>query len=246
MSDVLRLEGLRKEYPSFILKDVSFAVPQGAVMGFIGRNGAGKSTTLKAILGMIHIDGGRVFFEDEDVRETERRFKESIGVVLGGIDFYPKKKLSAITAVTKRFYPNWDESRYQHYCKVFSLDGEKRVDQLSTGMRVKYLIALALSHGAKLLILDEPTSGLDPVSRDELTGLFRSIVADGSRSILFSTHITSDLEKCASHITFIKDGEILHTGTVDSFRRAFADRGDTLEDVIVSVERREYDEGVII
>ena len=108
------------------------------------------------------------------------------------------------------------------------------------------LIALALSHNATLLILDEPTSGLDPVSRDELTGLFRSIVADGSRSILFSTHITSDLEKCASHITFIKDGQILHTGTVDSFRRAFARHGNTLEEIIVSVERREYDEGAII
>lgn len=246
MSDVLRVENLRKNYPAFTLKDVSFAVPQGAIMGFIGRNGAGKSTTLKSILGMVHPDGGRVFFEGIDVRENERAFKENIGVVLGGIDFYPKKKLTAITQVTKRFYPNWDEAKYQHYCKLFSLDGEKRVDQLSSGMRVKYLIALALSHGAKLLILDEPTSGLDPVSRDELTGLFRSIVADGTRSILFSTHITSDLEKCAGHITFIKDGQILHTGTVDSFRRAFADHGTTLEDIIVSVERREYDEGAIV
>jgi len=246
MSDVLRVEGLCKSYPAFELKDVSFAVPEGAIMGFIGRNGAGKSTTLKSILGMVHPDGGRVFFGDADVREDERAFKENIGVVLGGIDFYPKKKLSAITQVTKRFYPNWDEAKYQHYCKLFSLDGEKRVDQLSSGMKVKYLIALALSHGAKLLILDEPTSGLDPVSRDELTGLFRSIVADGTRSILFSTHITSDLEKCASHITFIKDGRVLHTGTVDSFRHAFAEHGATLEDIIVSVERREYDEGAIV
>ena len=111
----------------------------------------------------------------------------------------------------RRFYGNWQEEKYRHYLNLFGIDEEKRVDQLSTGMRVKYMIALALSHDARLLILDEPTSGLDPVSRDELTELLRRIAADGQRSVLFSTHITSDLEKCASHITFIKDGAIRHT-----------------------------------
>ena len=244
--NVLEVEGLRKVYPAFTLQDVSFAVPEGAIVGFIGRNGAGKSTTLKSILGLVHPDGGAVRWCGEDVKTCEKEFKENIGVVLGGVDFYPRKKLGTITAVTKKFYPNWDEAKYQHYCKLFSLDSEKRVDQLSSGMRVKYLIALALSHSARLLILDEPTSGLDPVSRDELVTLFRSIVADGTRSILFSTHITSDLEKCASHITFIKDGAIVHTGTVPAFMTAFADKGATLEDIIVSVERRELDDGAII
>lgn len=244
--NTLEVRGLRKVYPAFTLQDVSFDVPQGAIMGFIGRNGAGKSTTLKSILGLVHPDGGTVSFCGRDVAEDEKAFKEQIGVVLGGIDFYPKRKLKDITAVTKSFYPNWDEAKYQHYCKLFSLDSEKRVDQLSSGMRVKYIIALALSHNAKLLILDEPTSGLDPVSRDELVELFRAIVADGTRSVLFSTHITSDLEKCASHITFIKDGAIVHTGSVDSFMTAFAEHGHTLEDIIVSVERRELDESAII
>ena len=244
--DVLRVEGLTKRYPSFTLDHVSFAVPQGAVMGFIGRNGAGKSTTLKSILGMVHPDEGRVLFQERDTADDERHMKENIGVVMGGIDFYPKKKLRTITEVTRRFYPNWEEAKYQHYCKVFALDSEKRVDQLSDGMKVKYLIALALSHNAKLLIMDEPTSGLDPVSRDELTSLFRAVVADGTRSILFSTHITSDLEKCASHIAFIKDGALLHSGTLADFRRAFAEHGNTLEDIIVSVERREWDESTVI
>ena len=244
--NVLEVENLRKVYPAFTLQDVSFAVPEGAIVGFIGRNGAGKSTTLKSILGLVHPDGGTVRYRGEDVRVCEKTFKEEIGVVLGGVDFYPKKKLRTITDVTKTFYPNWDEAKYQHYCKLFSLDGEKRVDQLSSGMKVKYLIALALSHNARLLILDEPTSGLDPVSRDELVTLFRSIVADGTRSILFSTHITSDLEKCASHIAFIKDGAIVHTGTVGDFMAAYADRGSTLEDIIVSVERRELDDSAII
>ena len=120
------------------------------------------------------------------------------------------------------------------------------MDQLSSGMKVKYLLALALSHNAKLLILDEPTSGLDPVSRDELTELLRRVVADGTRSVLFSTHITSDLEKCATHIAFIKDGAIFHSSTVAEFMAAYADRGATLEDIIVSVERRELDERAII
>ena len=255
--NALEVRGLRKTYPAFTLKDVSFDVPQGAVVGFIGRNGAGKSTTLKSILGLVHPDGGHVRFFGQDVRQHEREFKEQIGVVLGGIDFYPKKKVKTITDVTRRFYRNWDETKYRHYLELFGIDESKRVDQLSSGMKVKYLLALALSHNAKLLILDEPTSGLDPVSRDELVELFRAIVADGQRSILFSTHITSDLEKCASHITsdlekcashitFIKDGAIFHSSTVAEFMAAYADRGATLEDIIVSVERRELDERAII
>ena len=244
--NALEVRGLCKTYPAFALKDVSFDVPQGAVVGFIGRNGAGKSTTLKSILGLVHPDGGDVSFFGQDVRQHEREFKEQIGVVLGGIDFYPKKKVKTITDVTRRFYGNWDEGKYRHYLELFGIDESKRVDQLSSGMKVKYLLALALSHNAKLLILDEPTSGLDPVSRDELAELFRAIVADGQRSILFSTHITSDLEKCASHITFIKDGEIFHSSTVAEFMAAYADRGATLEDIIVSVERRELDERAII
>ena len=244
--NALEVRGLCKTYPAFTLKDVSFDVPQGAVVGFIGRNGAGKSTTLKAILGLVHPDGGDVRFFGQDVRQHEREFKEQIGVVLGGIDFYPKKKVKTITDVTRRFYRNWDEEKYRHYLQLFRIDESKRVDQLSSGMKVKYLLALALSHNARLLILDEPTSGLDPVSRDELVERFRAVVADGSRSILFSTHITSDLEKCASHITFIKDGEIFHSSAVADFMAAYADRGATLEDIIVSVERRGLDESAII
>ena len=244
--NVLEVQGLTKCYPAFTLQNVSFAVPQGAIMGFIGRNGAGKSTTLKSILGLVHPDGGTVTFVGRDVSGQPRFFKENIGVALGGIDFYPKKKLSAITDVTRRFYPNWQEDKYRHYCGLFQLDEGKRVDELSSGMRVKYLIALALSHEAKLLILDEPTSGLDPVSRDELTQLFRAIVKSGERSILFSTHITSDLEKCADHITFIKDGVIQHTGTMESFMSTYRKKGNTLEDIIVAVERRPWDESAVL
>lgn len=244
--NVLEVRELRKTYPAFTLKDVSLDVPQGAIVGFIGRNGAGKSTTLKSILGLVHPDGGTVRAFGLDYAANEAAIRRRIGVVLGGIDFYPKKKVGVITDVTRRFYSNWDEDRYRHYLELFAIDESKRVDQLSSGMKVKYMIALALSHSAELLILDEPTSGLDPVSRDELVELFRRIVADGSRSILFSTHITSDLEKCASHIAFIKDGEMLYDGGVEDFKARFRDKGETLEDIIVAVERRELDDSAII
>lgn len=244
--NVLTVKGLCKSYPSFTLKEVSFALPQGTVMGFVGRNGAGKSTTLKSVLGLVHPDKGQVTFMEQDVAQNEQYMKENIGVVLGGIDFYAQKKIKTITDVTRRFYPNWEEEKYRHYVSLFGLDETKRVRELSDGMRVKYLIALALSHQAKLLILDEPTSGLDPVSRDELTELFRAIVADGSRSILFSTHITSDLEKCADHITFIKDGEIFYTGAKADFLTEYAHLGTTLEEIIVAAERRSLDAGSII
>ena len=249
--NAMEIRGLCKRYPAFELKNVTFSVPQGAVMGFIGRNGAGKSTTIKSILGLVHLDAGHVEIMGKEFAGNERFIKENIGVVLGGIDFDPKKKIRILTDVTRRFYENWDEDKYRHYLRLFAIDEEKRVDQLSSGMQVKYMVALALSHNAKLLILDEPTSGLDPVSRDELTELLRKIAADGQRSVLFSTHITSDLEKCASHVAFIKDGELQYTGTLDEFRQhyAYLRQGEeklTLEDIIVAVERRPLDENAVI
>lgn len=219
--NVLEVQGLTKRYPAFTLNGVSFDVPQGAVMGFIGRNGAGKSTTLKSILGMVHPDAGAVRVFGMDYAENERAIRRELGVVLGGIDFYPKKKIKTITDVTRRFYNNWDEEKYRHYLELFHIDESKRVDQLSSGMKVKYMIALALSHNAKLLILDEPTSGLDPVSRDELLDIFRDTVANGERSILFSTHIISDLEKCADLITYIHNGKILTSTDRDTFTDAY-------------------------
>ena len=244
--NVLEVRDLHKTYPAFALKGISLDVPQGAIVGFIGRNGAGKSTTLKSVLGLVHPDGGTVRVFGMDYAANEAAIRQRLGVVLGGIDFYPKKKLRIITDVTRRFYGNWDEEKYRYYLELFAIDEDKRVDQLSSGMKVKYMIALALSHNAELLLLDEPTSGLDPVSRDELVELFRRIVADGSRSILFSTHITSDLEKCASHIAFIKDGELLFDGSAADFRAHFRDKGETLEEIIVAIERRALDEDAII
>lgn len=238
---MLEVANLCKIYPAFRLRDVSFCVEPGAIMGFIGRNGAGKSTTIKAMLNLVHPDSGTVRMFDMDFYENELACKQSLGVVLGGVDFYANKKVRTVTDVTRRFYPQWDEEKYRHYLKLFELDEGKKISQLSAGMRVKYMLALALSHNARLLILDEPTSGLDPVSRDELTELFRGVVESGERSILFSTHITSDLEKCATHVTMIQNGQILCSDTKAGFLSRYQSLGTTLEDIFVTLERRSYD-----
>ncbi len=137
--------------------------------------------------------------------------------MLGGADYYPKKKLKTITSVVKNFYDEWNDEKYRELLERFELDENKTIEQLSQGMNVKYALALALSHNAKLLILDEPTSGLDPVSRDDLLELFQQLISDGERSILFSTHITSDLDKCADYITYIKKGQIIASVEKDAF-----------------------------
>ena len=215
--NVLSVARLHKTYPGFALKNVSFDVREGSIMGFIGRNGAGKTTTLKSLLGFVHPDAGDISFFGKPFSGNELSIKQQAGFASGGVDFYPNKKLKAITAVTKRFYPSWDDGAYQNYLKRFELDEEKTPDQLSAGMKVKYSLLLALCRRAKLLILDEPTSGLDPVSRDDLLSVFMDLVDREGISILFSTHITSDLEKCADDITYIKSGEIIASMGMDSF-----------------------------
>ena len=243
--NALTVEGLTKTYPSFKLDHVSFTLERGRIMGLIGKNGAGKSTTLKSILGLVSPDGGRVELLGKPFDHPAAAQKT--GVVLGGIDFYRHKRLETITAVTRRFYREWDQGSYERYMEEFGLDPGKRVKELSTGMRVKYLIALALSHKAELFLFDEPTSGLDPVSRDELLTLFLALVRDGTRSILFSTHITSDLEKCAHDVTYIKDGRVLASAPKEDLLQSFQNLRtpeDTsslsLEDIMVRTERREF------
>lgn len=245
--NALHVENLTKKYPRFTLEGVSLTLERGRIMGLIGKNGAGKTTALKAILHLISPDGGRIEILGLPCPERELECRQKLGVVLGGIDFYRDKKLSAITNVTRRFYREWDEAAYRRYLEEFALDPDKRVRELSAGMRVKYLVALALSHHAELFLFDEPTSGLDPVSRDELLELFHALVKDGKRSILFSTHITSDLEKCAGDITYIKDGKILASAEKEVFMQSFQHLRTpedaaplTLEDIMVRTERRTF------
>ena len=218
--DVLEVKGLCKTYPAFTLDHVSFHVGRGRICGFIGRNGAGKSTTLGSLTGLVHPDAGEACFFGMELRGNETAVKRKTGFVSSGVNYYPNRKLRTITSVTRAFYPDWDEAAYERYMKLFHLDEAKTPAQLSAGMKVKYALALALSHRAELLILDEPTSGLDPVSRDELLDIFMQLSSEG-KSILFSTHITSDLDKCADDIVYIQRGRILAEETLDDFVAAY-------------------------
>ena len=221
MDSVLKIEHLNKKYPAFSLKDVSFEVKPGEIMGFIGRNGAGKTTTLKSIMNLIHYESGSISAFDKDMTQNELENKQRIGFALSELNYYPNKTIRQLMNVTKRFYKNFDEHKFNEACRLFNLNLDKKLEELSSGMKVKYSVAIALSHKAELLILDEPTSGLDPVSRDEILDIFRQIVKNKDRAILFSTHITSDLDKCASDITYIHNGEIIYTGTKQDFINSY-------------------------
>lgn len=251
MESVLKIENLNKQYPSFSLKDVSFEVKPGEIMGFIGRNGAGKTTTLKSIMNMIHYESGNISAFGLDMTEHELENKQRIGFALSELNYYPNKTIRTLMDVTKRFYKNFDEQKFNEVCKLFNLDVNKKLEELSSGMKVKYSVAIALSHKAELLILDEPTSGLDPVSRDEILDIFREIVRNKERAILFSTHITSDLDKCASHITYIHDGSILYTGAKNDFVKSYLfvqdkTKNESLKDEYIAYkELEDYVEGLI-
>lgn len=245
--EILSVQNLSKHYPRFDLKNVSFSLEQGYIMGFIGRNGAGKTTTIKSILRLVHPDSGTVTVLGKNFAAEEFACKQQIGLVLGQVAYYPTKKITDIADVTRRFYPEWDANAFVGYLKRFDLDPDKTVKELSDGMRVKFALALALSHNARLLILDEPTSGLDPVSRDDLLELFQELIENSERSILFSTQITSDLEKCADFITYIKKGEIIASTSKDDLVNSYkivkgtrAQLTDTLLPLLIGCKKNEF------
>ena len=212
MNNILEARGLCKRYRTFSLNDVSFAVPRGYIMGFIGPNGAGKTTTIKLILNVSNSDAGdvRLFGEDNAIGHNER-----IGVVMDAPPYVDEWTLKDVETAISPFYFKWNAGKYAEYLRRFGLEPKKKVKELSRGMKVKLQIAAALSHGAELLILDEPTSGLDPVARDEICDLLREFVSDERKSVLFSTHITADLEKTADFVTFILHGGVAFTGAKD-------------------------------
>lgn len=213
---ILDVKNLCKKYEKFELNDINLNLEQGYIMGFIGANGAGKTTTLKSILNLVSPDSGTIKIEGLDMKGNEIEIKQRVGVMLGSFEYYLGTKLAKLVKVYSSFFANWNPDEFKDYVKKFNLDLDKKVRELSAGMRVKFGIALALSHNSKLIILDEPTSGLDPVAREELLDIFSEIVEDGKHSILFSTHITSDLDKCADYIAFIRKGRLVCCQTKDS------------------------------
>ncbi|NLM70004.1 MAG: ABC transporter ATP-binding protein [Firmicutes bacterium] len=215
MSNVLEIKNLTKYYDGFTLDNISLALPQGSIMGFIGENGAGKSTTIKLILNVIHRDRGEVKIFGRDNLIYDSELKQSVGVVYDESNFPESMTPKNINVILRRIYRNWDQQAFFRYLDQFALPADKELKTFSRGMKMKLSIAVALSHQAKLLILDEPTSGLDPVVRDEILDIFLDFIQNEEHSIFLSTHITSDIEKIADYIAFIHQGKIVFVAEKD-------------------------------
>lgn len=216
MNSILEVKNLRKEYREFTLKDVSFNLERGYIMGFIGPNGAGKSTTIKLIMNLIRKNSGTIKIFGMDNILHEREVKEKIGFVYDENYFYEEVTLEEMKNIIAPFYKQWSSSTYEKYIKEFNLPRKKKIKELSKGMKMKFSLAIALSHNAELIIMDEPTSGLDPVFRSEMLDILYAIMQDENKGVFFSTHITTDLEKVADYITFINNGEIIFSELKDS------------------------------
>lgn len=238
MINALEIKNLCKEYNSFALKDISFSLPQGYIMGLIGPNGAGKTTTIKLMLNMLKKTTGQIYILGLDSVTEQKKIKESIGAVFDANYFVQDWTVKEVEKAIGVFYSNWDSRKFKSMLQRFGLNTNKKVKELSRGMQMKLMIACAFSHDAKLLILDEPTSGLDPVARDELLDILLEFISDGQRSVLFSTHITSDLDKIADFITFINNGTLIYTGTKDEFVDGFRIVKGGKNDITIEQEKK--------
>lgn len=209
MENALEIKGLTKRYEGFTLDGVSLTVPSGCIMGFIGENGAGKSTTIKLIMDLIKKDEGSVRVLGKEPDTENKLLKEQIGVVMDECNFPEYMTTGNIGRTLNSCYRTWNQNSFDQYCRKFGLPDDKPVKEYSRGMKRKLSIAAALSHDSRLLILDEATSGLDPIVRDEILDIFLEFIQDESHSILISSHILSDLEKICDYITFIHKGKII-------------------------------------
>jgi ABC-2 type transport system ATP-binding protein len=221
MDNILQVKNLCKSYKTFQLKNVTFSVPKGSIMGFVGENGAGKTTTIKLILNEIKRDGGGINIFGLDNIKDERKVKEQIGVVFDDCYFHKEFNAADIAKILSKIYTGWDQSQYESYLRKFNLAPDKKIDEYSKGMKMKLSIACALAHNPKLLILDEATSGLDPIMRSEILDIFLEFIQNEEHSVLFSSHITSDLEKVADYVTFIHDGSIIFSRSKDDLLYKF-------------------------
>lgn len=218
MNNALTVNGLTKAYHDFVLDNVSFHVPRGSIVGLIGQNGAGKSTTIHSILGLKNKDSGTVTILGKQDQEIDNGVRNQIGVVFDGSNFPEGLSPKKLNHVFRNIFAAWDEEKYYSLLNELSLPAGKKIKEFSKGMKMKLSIAVALSHGSKLLILDEATSGLDPVVRDDILDMFLDFVQDESNSILVSSHITSDLEKVADYIVFIHNGKVVFNKPKDELR----------------------------
>ncbi len=209
MNDILKVENLNKSYKNFSVTDVTFSLPEGCITGFVGVNGAGKTTTLRTILGLTKKTSGNVQIFGLDMEKNEKQIKNRIGVVLDDGCFYDELSLAEMKSIISSAYTTWSEHDFKRYMDMFSLDMRQKINTLSKGMKMKYALALALSHNAELLIMDEPTSGLDPLIRSQILKVLTDYMENGGKGVLFSTHITSDLDKIADMLIMIDNGRII-------------------------------------
>ncbi len=213
--NAIEIKNLTKRYDGFTLDNISFSVPKGSIMGFIGQNGAGKSTTINTILNIIKADSGEIRVFGKDTRSADVQIKQDIAAVFDELPFHEQLNAKALDKILRRVFKRWNSEVFFGYLERFQLPVKKKFGQFSKGMKMKLQIAAALSHDAKLLIMDEATTGLDPVVRNEILDIFLEFLQNEDHSILMSSHITSDLEKIADSVTFIDKGRLLLTGYKD-------------------------------
>lgn len=238
MENILEIRQLNKSYEDFALKDVSFSLPKGYIMGFVGENGSGKTTTIRSILNMAKIDSGKISVFGLDSVTDTIAIKERLGVVFDSLYLAEHLNLKQIEKQLKPFYVNWDSKEFARRIKEFGLPDNKKVGDFSKGMKMKVMIAIALSHKAELIILDEPTSGLDPVARDELLDILAEYIEDENCGVLFSTHITADVERIADYVTILHNGKVWFTGLKDELTENYAIVKGANEDVTAELKSK--------
>ena len=221
MDSILEVNGLVKRYPAFFLDNISFSLPEGCVTGFIGANGAGKTTTIRSILNLAHKDAGTIKIFGLDAEEHEKEIKDRIGIIMDGSYFYNDLSMRDMKSIIAPAYSKWSDADYQSYMDKFDLDPKQKISTLSSGMRMKYALVLALSHQAELLIMDEPTSGLDPLVRSQFLEIIKEYMKNGGKGVFFSTHITSDLDKIADMLILINGGKIIFQRNKDDLLDTF-------------------------
>jgi ABC-2 type transport system ATP-binding protein len=221
MNDILKVESLNKSYGDFSLTDVTFSLPEGCITGFIGINGAGKTTTLRTLLGLTKKNSGNIQFFGLEMEKNEKQIKDRIGIVLDDGCFYDELSLAEMKSIISSAYTAWSEQDFKRYMDMFSLDPKQKINTLSKGMKMKYALALALSHNAELLIMDEPTAGLDPLIRSQLLKVLTDYMENGGKGVFFSTHITSDLDKIADMLIMIDNGHIVFQEEKDTLLETY-------------------------
>ncbi len=249
----LELKGVSKSFPGFKLDNISFSLPKGYIMGLVGPNGAGKTTTIQLILNMLEKDAGDILLFGNDNVQSEKSIKQDIGVVFDSVFYVDTWTVKDTGKAISIFYDDWKHDVFNEMVVRFELPQGKKVKDLSRGMQMKLMLACAFSHNAKLLILDEPTSGLDPVIRDEFLEILQEYIKDGERSVLFSTHITTDLERVADYITLVNHGKLAYTGSMEDLSASYRlikgkpqDLTAELEKAIVGLRRTDMGfEGLI-